>query len=125
MFELLAIPILITVIALIAAVLLRRNRARFAAHPVAYRIGFSALVASFAPTFVLGGHGGLPVPTLTGLIITLTRIRSFGDVRLTWIGFGSDQLGILIMPFVVAFLIIVATPFSKVSASKQPASGMT
>jgi hypothetical protein len=114
MLEFLAIPVVVTLVVLVAAVMLRRHRARFVDHPTVYRAGFSALVASFAPTLLMGGHGALPLPTVTGVVIALSRMKSATDLHLTWIGFGSEQAGVLVMPFVLCFVVLWLTPWSRV-----------
>ena len=103
MFELLAVPILMTLLVLLAAIALFKFRARFANWPILYRVVLSALIASFAPTFFVAGHGGIPLPTITGLVLTLMQMEWLGDVQLSIMGVGSNNMGIYLPPFLVCF----------------------
>lgn len=113
MYKLLAFPIFCTCLVLFAAVTLRRFRVRFAAHPLCYRVTFSALVALLCPTLLMAGHGVLPVPTFTGVVIAMMQMESLGDLRLSYIAFGSKDAAVLIQPFVICFILVFATPWSK------------
>ncbi|MDR7135009.1 hypothetical protein J2X06_002218 [Lysobacter niastensis] len=108
-----AFPLFFTVLVLLAVIALRWQRARFTSHAVGYRWTISALAASLCPTLVLTVHGGLPVPTVTGVIIALTQLESLIDLRLTVLGFGSKDAGVLVLPFVVCLPLILANPLSE------------
>ena len=113
MFELLAVPILMTLLALLAAIALFKLRARFANWPILYRVALSALIASFAPTLFVAGHGGIPVPTITGLVLTIIQMKWLDDLHLSIMGVGSTNMGVYLPPFLVCFALILLLASSK------------
>lgn len=113
MFEFLAFPVLLSLMVLLAGVVLVRLRARFADWPILYRVTLSALIASFSPTLVLAGHGGMPFPSITGLILTLINMGSPADFRLSIIGIGSNNATVLTLPFIVCFALTLAIACTK------------
>ncbi|WP_057626788.1 hypothetical protein [Stenotrophomonas terrae] len=124
MFELLAVPILMTLLALLATIALFKLRARFANWPILYRVALSALIASFAPTLFVAGHGGIPVPTITGLVLTIMQMKWLDDLHLSIMGVGSTNMGVYLPPFLVCFALILLLACSKfrnrVPAMKPP-----
>lgn len=124
MFELLAVPILMTLLALLATIALFKLRARFANWPILYRVALSALIASFAPTLFVAGHGGIPVPTITGLVLTIIQMKWLDDLHLSIMGVGSTNMGVYLPPFLVCFALILLLACSKfrnrVPAMKPP-----
>ncbi|AMJ56428.1 MULTISPECIES: hypothetical protein [Stenotrophomonas] len=113
MFELLAVPLLMTLLVLLAAIALFKFRARFVDWPILYRVLLSTLIASFAPTLFLAGHGGIPLPTITGLVLTIMQMEWRDDLHLSIMGVGSTGMGLYLPPFLVCFALILLLACSK------------
>ncbi|WP_258392089.1 hypothetical protein [Stenotrophomonas maltophilia] len=79
-------------------------------NPWLYRAGFAFLAGLLSPTLLMGGHGGLPGPTIGGLVMVLTRLEWIGDLRASFIGFGSKDFGFLSAPFLVVFALTMFVP---------------
>lgn len=125
MFEFLALPVFLTFVVLLASIALFKLRARFANWPILYRVVLSALIASFAPTLFVAGHGGIPLPSITGFIIFITNMRmdALADLHLSVIGIGTPGTGIYLPPFLVCFvliLIVACTKFRNHSPAMKP-----
>ncbi|MEG1680229.1 MAG: hypothetical protein RR326_09040, partial [Stenotrophomonas sp.] len=88
MLEFLALPVFLSLMVLLSGVVLIRGRARFADWPILYRVTLSALIASFSPTLFLAGHGGIPLPSITGLILAVVNMSSIADFRVSIMGIG-------------------------------------
>ena len=93
---------LCTLAVLLATVMLFRRRARCTAHPWLYRTALSTLIALLCPTLLVAGHGGLPLPTITGAATVLAAVP-LDELRLTWVGLGSRDAGVLLAPGLVSF----------------------
>ena len=113
LWQLLALPLLCAVLCIFILTALHKSSAKFSNFGQLYRIVFSALAASLCPTLVMAGHGAIPLPTLSGLVLVLIRVQSIQELRLSNIAFGSDQAAILILPFALSFVVIYLTPLSR------------
>ena len=70
---------------------------------IAFRFALSTLLALLCPALVLAGHGGLPVPTVTGLKMVLVQLSSISDFEVALIGVGDSEVVVLILPAMIAF----------------------
>jgi len=103
------LAILASLACLRALIVLVKRRRHYPGHPLAYRLKLSALIALLCPTLVLGGHGGLPIPTVGGLTAVLVTLQSIHDLRISLIAFGHENAAVLILPAPAVFLLVFAT----------------
>lgn len=102
--------VLPAVLTLALLVLMVKRASRWKGNPWLYRAGFAFLAGLLSPTLLMGGHGGLPGPTIGGLVMVLTRLEWIGDLRASFIGFGSKDFGFLSAPFLVVFALAMFVP---------------
>ncbi|WP_303637111.1 hypothetical protein [Stenotrophomonas tuberculopleuritidis] len=110
MAMILAIALLPALLPLALLVLLWRRAPRWQGNPWLYRLVFAVLAALLAPTLLMAGHGGLPCPTLGGLILVLMKLEWIGDLKVNLIAFGSRDTAILSAPMLVVFAIALFIP---------------
>lgn len=123
MIEFFVIPVFLSLMILLAGIVLIKLRARFADWPILYRVALSALIASFSPTLVVAGLGGMPLPTISGVILTIVDMDSLADFRMSIIGIGSSNATVLTLPFIVCFLltlVVACTKFRNRSPVMKP-----
>ena len=60
------------------------------------------------------------MPTITGAVIAVMRLESINGLHLTPVFFGSKDIEILILPFVISFILIFAISWSK--SNDRPSS---
>ncbi|WP_285317742.1 hypothetical protein [Stenotrophomonas maltophilia group sp. Smal35] len=111
MMELVLVYLVLPAALTLALLVLMAKRApRWKGNPWLYRAGFAFLAGLLSPTLLMGGHGGLPGPTIGGLVMVLTRLEWIGDLRASFIGFGSKDFGFLSAPFLVVFALTMFVP---------------
>lgn len=71
---------------------------------------FSLLAALLAPTLLMAGHGGLPCPTIGGLVLVLMDLEWIGQLQVNLIAFGTEDTAILSAPFLFVFAIALFIP---------------
>lgn len=107
----LVVPALLTLALL---VLMWRWAPRWRGNPWLYRVGFAFLAGLLSPTLLMAGHGGLPGPTIGGLVLVLMRLEWIGDLHANFIAFGSKDAGFLSAPFLVVFALALFIPLRTV-----------
>jgi hypothetical protein len=107
----LVLPALLTLALL---VLMWRWAPRWRGNPWLYRVGFALLAGLLSPTMLMAGHGGLPGPTIGGLVLVLMRLEWIGDLHANFIAFGSNDAAFLSAPFLVVFALALFIPLRTV-----------
>jgi len=105
-----AVLVLPALLTLASLVLMWRWAPRWRGNPWLYRVGFAFLVGLLSPTMLMAGHGGLPGPTIGGLVLVLMRLEWIGDLHANFIAFGSNDAAFLSAPFLIVFALALFIP---------------
>lgn len=114
MVMIIAIALLPALLPLALLVIMWRRAPRWRGDPWLYRVMFSLLAALLAPTLLMAGHGGLPCPTIGGLVLVLMDLEWIGQLQMNLIAFGTEDTAILSAPFLFVFAIALFIPLRTV-----------
>jgi hypothetical protein len=93
---------------------LRKHSTYFFGYQYYYQILFSLLASLICPTLLIAGHGAIPLPTLTAIV--MLTVGSGSEYQFAFPDFGlSNSTGFVwLMPAAVCLISVYLSSWSKV-----------
>jgi hypothetical protein len=102
------------ILGLLALFLLRKNASYFLGFQYFYQILFSLLASLICPTFLLAGHGAIPLPTLTAIAMLILGNGSEYQFTFSDLGLKNSTGLVWLMPAAVCFIAVYLSSWSKI-----------
>jgi len=113
----LSITALNVTLGLLGLFLLRKNSSNFLGFQYFYQILFSLLASFICPTLLFAGHGVIPLPTLTAIVMLIVGSGSEYQFAFPSLGLSNSTGSVWLIPAVFCFIVVYFSSWSKVKKS--------